>query len=199
MSSRSNAIGADSMAISVPVPIAMPTSACASAGASFTPSPTMATTLPLACSLLIASILSDGSVCAVNVAMPARSAMAAVVFCMSPESNCTATPNFLSLSTASTALALMLSPSTKCCATASPSMPTKTMVLPASASRSVSSRIVSSIANPAERMNPSLPRTTREPSTVPSMPMPSIIRTSVASKNLRLRDRAASTNASAIG
>ena len=33
-----------SMAISVPVPIAMPISACAKAGASLIPSPTMATT-----------------------------------------------------------------------------------------------------------------------------------------------------------
>ena len=37
------------MATSVPVPMAMPTSACASAGASLMPSPTMATFLPSAC------------------------------------------------------------------------------------------------------------------------------------------------------
>ncbi len=39
-----------SMATSVPVPMAMPTWACASAGASFTPSPAIATTRPAACS-----------------------------------------------------------------------------------------------------------------------------------------------------
>ena len=39
---------ADSIATSVPVPIAMPTSACASAGASLTPSPAIATTSPFA-------------------------------------------------------------------------------------------------------------------------------------------------------
>jgi hypothetical protein len=38
------------IATSVPVPIAMPTSACASAGASFTPSPAIATSAGLACS-----------------------------------------------------------------------------------------------------------------------------------------------------
>ena len=38
------------MATSVPVPMAMPTSACARAGASLMPSPTMATTFPSACS-----------------------------------------------------------------------------------------------------------------------------------------------------
>ena len=39
------------MATSVPVPMAIPTSACASAGASLIPSPTIATCLPAACSL----------------------------------------------------------------------------------------------------------------------------------------------------
>ena len=41
---------AASMATSVPVPMAMPTSACARAGESFTPSPTMATLFPWFCS-----------------------------------------------------------------------------------------------------------------------------------------------------
>ena len=49
------------MATSVPVPIAMPRSACASAGASFTPSPTMATTSPLACKRRTSAALSPGS------------------------------------------------------------------------------------------------------------------------------------------
>ena len=39
-------IPADSMATSVPLPMAMPTSARVRAGASFTPSPTIATRLP---------------------------------------------------------------------------------------------------------------------------------------------------------
>src|SRR5437867_723264 len=43
---RTSTIPADSIATSVPAPIAIPTSAVASAGASFTPSPTMATFLP---------------------------------------------------------------------------------------------------------------------------------------------------------
>ena len=40
-------MSAASMATSVPVPMAMPTSACASAGASLMPSPTIATMLAL--------------------------------------------------------------------------------------------------------------------------------------------------------
>ena len=39
---------AASIATSVPVPMAMPTSACASAGASLMPSPTIATVFPSA-------------------------------------------------------------------------------------------------------------------------------------------------------
>ena len=41
-------ISADSIATSVPLPIAIPTLACAKAGASLIPSPTMATKSPLA-------------------------------------------------------------------------------------------------------------------------------------------------------
>ena len=54
-----------SIATSVPVPIAMPTSACASAGASLMPSPAIATTRPSACSrsttrgLLVGQHLGD--------------------------------------------------------------------------------------------------------------------------------------------
>jgi len=47
-----------SSATSAPVPIAMPTSARASAGASFTPSPAMATTRPLPRSSAIFSAFS---------------------------------------------------------------------------------------------------------------------------------------------
>ena len=50
-----------SIATSVPAPIAMPMSACASAGASLTPSPTIATSLPSACSCLTWPALSAGS------------------------------------------------------------------------------------------------------------------------------------------
>jgi hypothetical protein len=47
-----------SIAISVPLPIAIPTSDCASAGASFIPSPTNATTSPSFCKRLTSSDLS---------------------------------------------------------------------------------------------------------------------------------------------
>src|SRR5262249_47999541 len=50
-----------SRATSVPDPIAIPTSACIRAGASLTPSPTMATFRPPRISVLIRSTLSSGS------------------------------------------------------------------------------------------------------------------------------------------
>ena len=50
-----------SMATSVPVPMAKPTSAWASAGASLTPSPTMPTRLPSSWSFCTSCALSSGS------------------------------------------------------------------------------------------------------------------------------------------
>ena len=69
-------MSAVSMATSVPAaPMAMPTVAVASAGASFTPSPTMATG-PMAFSSLITRTLSSGSRSAWNSSTPACFAMA---------------------------------------------------------------------------------------------------------------------------
>ena len=58
---RISVTSAASAAMCVPDAIAIPTSACASAGASFNPSPTIATTLPLACSRLMASTFRAGA------------------------------------------------------------------------------------------------------------------------------------------
>ena len=60
--SRSTMLPA-SLAACVPVFMATPTSACASAGASLVPSPVIATSLPSACSRLIRAILSFGVAC----------------------------------------------------------------------------------------------------------------------------------------
>src|ERR1700753_1229245 len=59
LESRSTILPA-SRAACVPVFMATPTSACASAGASLVPSPHMATSLPLACSSRISFRLSTG-------------------------------------------------------------------------------------------------------------------------------------------
>ncbi len=72
------------MATSVPVPMAMPMSAWASAGASLMPSPTIATTLPAACSRLTSWALRSGSTSARTFVMPACRAMASAVSRLSP-------------------------------------------------------------------------------------------------------------------
>ena len=73
-----------SLAAWVPVFMAMPTSACARAGASLVPSPVMATMCPPACSLRIRASLSSGVASARNPSTPASSAIAAAVSGLSP-------------------------------------------------------------------------------------------------------------------
>src|SRR6185437_13631772 len=81
--SRSTMLPA-SRAAGVPVFMATPTSACASAGASLVPSPHMATSLPLACSLRMSVSLASGVACARKSSTPASAAMAAAVSGLSP-------------------------------------------------------------------------------------------------------------------
>ena len=81
--SRSTMLPA-SLAACVPVFMATPTSACASAGASFVPSPVMATRKPPCCSFLIRAILSSGVASARKSSTPASSAIARAVSGLSP-------------------------------------------------------------------------------------------------------------------
>ena len=83
LESRSTMLPA-SLAACVPVFIATPTSACASAGASLVPSPVIATSLPLACSALMRRILASGVASARKSSTPASLAMAAAVRGLSP-------------------------------------------------------------------------------------------------------------------
>ena len=76
-----------SMATSVPVPIARPRSAWASAGASLTPSPTIATTRPSSWRRLTTSTLSAGSTSAMTSSMPTSAATAVAVVSLSPVSS----------------------------------------------------------------------------------------------------------------
>ncbi len=77
-------IGAEAMATSVPVPMAIPTSDWASAGASFTPSPTMATRKPCPCNFFISAALSPGNTSARTVSTPTWRATASAVCRLSP-------------------------------------------------------------------------------------------------------------------
>ena len=73
-----------SFAAEVPVFMATPTSACASAGASLVPSPVIATSLPPSCSFLISASLSSGVASARKSSTPASSAIAFAVSGLSP-------------------------------------------------------------------------------------------------------------------
>ena len=73
-----------SRAACVPVFIATPTSAWASAGASLVPSPHIATSLPLACSSRISLSLASGVAWARKSSTPASAAIAAAVSGLSP-------------------------------------------------------------------------------------------------------------------
>src|SRR2546427_8029095 len=81
--SRSTMLPA-SLAACVPVFMATPTSACASAGASLVPSPVIATSLPLPCSSLMSCIFVSGVACARKSSTPDSRAMAAAVRGLSP-------------------------------------------------------------------------------------------------------------------
>ena len=76
--SRSTMLPA-SLAADVPLFIATPTSAWASAGASLVPSPVIATSFPPSCSRLIRAILSSGLASARKSSTPASSAIAFAV------------------------------------------------------------------------------------------------------------------------
>ena len=86
---------AASMATSVPAPMAMPTSARVSAGASLMPSPTMAT-LPRALRRRISRSLPSGSTPAITSSTPACAPMALAVRALSPVSMTTRMPMFCS-------------------------------------------------------------------------------------------------------
>ena len=96
-------ISADSIATSIPVPIPMPTSALARAGASFIPSPTMATISPSSCNFATSLSLRSGNTPAIILVIPACFAIAAAVASLSPVSITTSRPIDFSCPTVSAA------------------------------------------------------------------------------------------------
>src|SRR6266540_834261 len=98
-----------SMATSVPLPMAIPRSAWTSAGASLTPSPTIATVLPWACRRAISPTLSAGMTSASARSMPTLAAIAAAVVWLSPVSMATSRPMACSRATCSAAPGLSAS------------------------------------------------------------------------------------------
>src|SRR5215208_174540 len=161
---------AASIATSVPVPMATPTSALARAGASLMPSPTIATTLPSTCSLRISFSLSSGTTSASTRSMPSSPATDSAVRPLSPVSMTTSSPIRRSRSTAS----LDSSRTTSATATrpaTSPSTATNIGVFPEAVNSSKRDARPSS-GTPDSSMSLRLPTTTVFPQTVARTPCP---------------------------
>ena len=101
-----------SIATSVPVPIAIPTSLLASAGASLIPSPAIATVLPCSCNFVTSLSLSSGSIPALKSARLSSLATAFAVSWLSPVSIITAMPLSCNSLIALALVCLILSPIT---------------------------------------------------------------------------------------
>mmetsp|Transcript_10644 Transcript_10644/g.26463 ORF Transcript_10644/g.26463 Transcript_10644/m.26463 type:complete len:222 (+) Transcript_10644:902-1567(+) len=170
-------MSAVSMAISVPERTAMPTSACASAGASLTPSPTIATTRPSPCSLRTRSAFSAGLTSAATQCggIAASSATARAARDVSPLIMYTSSPCARSCSTTARASGLS--------ASLSRTMPSSRKRAPpprgARATRTIEWPAAShSVARAASRgqscaaIQPRLPTSTLHPSTSHSSPSP---------------------------
>ena len=98
-----------SIATSVPLPMAIPRSACASAGASLIPSPTIATTLPVSWIRRTFAALSSGKTSARILVMPTWLAIARAVRSLSPVIIHVSIPRACSASTASLEVTLTVS------------------------------------------------------------------------------------------
>mmetsp|Transcript_22197 Transcript_22197/g.71939 ORF Transcript_22197/g.71939 Transcript_22197/m.71939 type:complete len:218 (-) Transcript_22197:1731-2384(-) len=173
---------AASPAASMPRLIARPTSAVASAGASFTPSPTIATVFPSALSFSTNATLSTGRHPPRTSAasMPAAAAAASAAACASPEHTYTRPPSARSAETAPAASARTRSVRRISPSNPRPSMPTTTTETPCAASgpepTSSAPRSAESAADAAPPITratyPSRPTATRAPSTRASAPWP---------------------------
>ncbi|MNC31937.1 hypothetical protein D3C75_802740 [compost metagenome] len=98
---------AASIATSVPVPIASPTSASANAGASLMPSPTKATRAPLTRNFFSAATLPSGNTSAATSSIPSCLAIAAAVAALSPVIIATLRPSACSALIASGVVSLI--------------------------------------------------------------------------------------------
>ena len=179
-SERIRTTSAVSTATSVPAPMAIPKSACASAGASLTPSPTMATRLPASMSSLTLAALSPGSTSAMTLVMPSSAAIRAAVAALSPVSITTSTPRSRNSATAAAEVGRTASAMPKT-ATARPSTAASTEVLPAAASASCRGPSTPTSTDSAS-ISRRLPTATRCPSTVATAPCPAMLANSLATR-----------------
>jgi len=158
------------IATSAPVPMAIPTSARASAAASLRPSPTMPTTCPPSCNLATCSAFSRGNTSAITWSMPTWSATARAVAPLSPVSIQTSRPSAFSCATASADSSLTGSATTTTPA-GTPSTAASIGVRPADAASTAKGfRISASMPSAARKA--ALPTSTRWPATPASLTAP---------------------------
>ena len=165
---------AEEIATSVPAPIAIPTSARASAGASLMPSPTIATLRPAACFSRTMRSLSCGRTSAMTSRTPSSDAIAAAVFLLSPVKSVTSMFIFSSVCTAARLVGLSTSATANTPATLRFAAK-NSGVLPAAANFALRSFIEPGTASPLASSIRSLPAMHGTPSTEARMPCPSTI------------------------
>ncbi len=170
-SSRIRTISPLSIATSVPLPMAIPTSACASAGASLIPSPTKATTSPRCWRARTSSTFSCGSTPARTFSIPTCRAIAAAVRSLSPVSIITASPILFSSETALFAVGLRVSAMPMTPASVPPTA-TRTTVFPSSWRAAILSAASGGRVTPCSVRNGGFPISTSAPSTRALTPRP---------------------------
>ena len=186
------------MAMSVPAPMAMPTSACIRAGASLMPSPTIATRWPWAWRARTCSAFSPGNTWARTLSIPTAEATARAVRSWSPVIITGSSPTALIRAMASRASSLtgsaMATRPTTVGRPPSVATPTSTTVLASACKRSKSARTgVRSAPRSAKKAG--LPTKTVCPSKRASTPRPGSARKSCTPARAILRRRAWSTMA----
>ena len=186
-----------SIATSVPDPMAMPTSAAASAGASLTPSPAIATTRPCAFKSATTWLLRSGRISASTSVMPSFAATARAVTLLSPVNITTRMPDLRKASSAACVVDFTASAMANIPA-ALPSMAAK-MALAPSLRRS-SARAASAVTStPSPSRNSRLPISKARPSTLPRTPLPFGASKSSTGGSVMPRACAAATMAAARG
>ena len=208
-SPRISVMPAACIATSVPVPslwvIARPTSAAASAGASFRPSPTIATFSPPSRRAWITPALSPGSTSARTSSMPSSRPAASTALRLSPLTSSVRRPIARSRPMASMAPGLSVSPKASAPSRrGSPSgmiSASQDSVRP-SPSQARACACSGAVATPSSSIQRWLPSRSARPSTVPETPRPGSARRSAAAVTVSSAEacaRAASFTARASG
>ena len=185
------------IATSVPVPIAMPTSAPANAGASLIPSPAMATLWPLACSARTRSILSCGRTSPWTSSMPSVRATALAVVTPSPVAMTIFKPAACRDAMASPVVALMGSDTAISPANAPSTARYMTLAPDARSASADDARLDAS--TPTSCIKAVLPIASEAPPTLPRTPMPVADSKPSGVSSGSSRRRASATIASASG